>query len=205
MNKLLALCFVSLLAGGCGPTLVKASTFDKVTVDLPMVARKRTMPLVIVLTRESIPDTIEVKDDDGGTTRVILKELRGWLGAQMKEAFAQLYDDVSVVEKASEVPPRRNVQIHVLLKRVTFDHTKGGFGNIIASQAKVTWSIGLRLSDEQEYFFSMNNTIGGDLTDFQPAIKTAFASAIKSFAADYVNNKLDQHEAPAAVKPAEPL
>jgi hypothetical protein len=101
-------------------------------------------------------ETIEVRDD--GKPRVVLHDLAGWFGTQLKDSFGQIYENVSVAKSEKDLPRERHLEIHILVKRFTLAHLLGGWGNIICSQAKLTWSIGLRMSGDSEYAFSSSST-----------------------------------------------
>jgi hypothetical protein len=178
------------LAGCGGPTLVDAGRLKKAVVDMPMVARKRSTPVVLVLTESSVPQTIEVRDD--GKPRVLLHDLAGWLGSQLKESLGQIYENVSVAKSEKEVPRERHLEVHVLVKRFMLEHVLGGWGNIICSQAKLTWAIGLRMSGDTEYAFSSTGTESGDCGSFKEAVNDTLIRAVQDFSTSYVNGQLGE-------------
>jgi hypothetical protein len=183
----------ALFLAGCGPTLVKASSFAPVVVDLPMVAHKRALPVAIVMTAQSLPDPVAAKDGD--RTRGEVHELRSWLGEQLKRVLSQLHQQVLVVEDESQLPHERHVQVHVLLKRLEVAYNVG-WGNLTT----VTWSLGIRMSDQPDYFHTsvgkVGNEITGDLTGISKSLGSAFGRLVQQIAAEYVTASAAEDEAP---------
>jgi hypothetical protein len=185
--------FFALLLAGCGPTLVKASSFAAVVVDVPMVAHKRALPVAIVMTAQSVPDPVAAKDGD--RTRGEVHELRSWLGEQLKRVLSQLHQQVLLVEDESQLPHERHVQLHVLLKRLEVEYNVG-WGNLTT----VTWSLGIRMSDQPDYFHSsvgnVGNEVTGDLTSISKSLGSAFGRVVQRIAAEYVTASTAETEAP---------
>jgi hypothetical protein len=126
------------------------------------------------MTPQSVPDPADAKHGDH--TRAVVRELRTWLGAQLKDVLSQLHQQVLVVEDEKQLPSERHVQVHVLIKRIEVEYNVA-WGNL----ATLTWSIGVRMSDHPDYFLSTVDTvhseITGDLVSIPKALSSVFVTA----------------------------
>jgi hypothetical protein len=161
---------------------------------VPLVGRKSARPVYIVLDPARVPDAMPVfvnGVNQGGQMR----DMRLFVERDVRRAFANYFDHVSVVSPTQVPHSAESVIVDVVLDRLsTVSQTIENQTNIeVRGNASLNWSIALRPASVVEYLWAFTGSSRGDATsDPQVAYRTLLEHAITDMLRDYAQQHVQE-------------
>ena len=192
---------VALAVSGCATSRLSVGSMAVSPPSL-MVAKKSPRTLLIVVDPARVPAEVPVLvggEDRGGR----LTEVQQFVTRDLKKAFSTYFDQVVVAAPGQAVPPGPHAIADVKLERVEVVQTarrSSGVMTYTAGAAAMTWGLGLRLSESDEYLYSFaGESVGTPSESPDFVFRTMFESAITDLLKGYTDKGVHARllEAPA--------
>lgn len=180
-----------------------------------LVARKLPRTLVLVVDPARVPDAVELNAstsmDPQGGERFRLLELRRFVTRDLRDALANYFDKVEVVSAGNPMPSEPHVVGDVKIDRVQLHGVP--VGGLTYTIIEMTWGIGLRPSEAQDYAFTV--AMEAKSSESYPTFEAGMAQLVESAILGLnkaltekgglaaIEQAMAPKEAPAADKPAE--
>jgi hypothetical protein len=195
----------ALLVSGCAGVSKLSVSSMAVSPPSLMVAKKSPRTLLLVVDPAKVPVEVPVLvggEDRGGR----ITDVQQFVTRDLKKAFSTYFDNVVVAAPGQAVPPGPHAVADVKLERVEViqtAHRTSGSMTYTAGAAALTWGIGLRLSESDEYLYSFaGESVGTPSESPDFVFRTMFESAITDMLKGYTDKGVHARllEAPAPEK-----
>lgn len=168
---------------------------------LPMVARKISRPLYIVLDPALVPDSYVIPEQTNKEIRIL--EIREFVRRDLRSGLAVLFDRVVVV--APGVPfPEGALVAHVRVQKFSADVDMATTGNQTAARVygQMGWSIGIRGSTAIDFAFSHTENVQGSFPLTHVSQTAEMMTSTYQLAIEHVLAKLAEPEIVAKLEQA---
>jgi hypothetical protein len=181
---------------GCvlGPTRHSLTTMNVSPPGL-MVAKRSPRTLYLVVDSAKLPAEITVQMA-GNPTRETIADLQEFVRRDLKKAFSAYFDDVQVVSVGQPLGQSPHVVADVKIDRIEAIRTgqrNNGILVVYSAVTSMTWGLGLRPSESDEYLYSFageSRGTSGDTADF--VYRSMFESAITDMLKGYTDKQVHQ-------------
>ena len=209
MNPLRLLSFLAAaaLASGCAMASLSVSALAVSPPSL-LVAKKSPRTLVLIVDPARVPAQMPVLvggADQGGK----LTDVQAFVTRDLKKAFSTYFDEVLVAAPGQPLPAGAHAVADVKLERIEVVQTARRTSGVMAytaGAAALTWGLGLRLSESDEYLYSFAGESVGTASEspdfvFRSMFESAIGDLLKGYTEKQVHARLLEAPAPAG-KPA---
>jgi hypothetical protein len=192
---------VALTTSGCGPSEFSLKAIQPAPPSL-MVAKKSPRVAFLVIDDAKVPDRVSVLvggKDRGGK----LIDFKEFVRRDLQRAFSNYFADVKVVAANEPLPKEPCVAIDVKVDRVEVVAIQG------IGHAVMTWGMGIRPSEAEDYLFSFAGQSAGDVANepvfvFRSMLEAAITDMLKGYTDKQVHQKILELSVPPAAPAAVP-
>jgi hypothetical protein len=166
---------------------------------LPMVARKISRPLYIVLDPALVPDSYVIPERTNKEIQIL--EIREFVRRDLRTGLATLFDRVTVVAPGSPFPAGALVA-HVRIQKFAADVDMMTNGSQTAARVygQMGWSIGIRGSLATDFAFSHTENVQGSFPLTHVSQTAEMMTSTYQIAIEHVLAKLAEPEMAAKLE-----
>ncbi|MCP3142798.1 hypothetical protein [Pyxidicoccus xibeiensis] len=176
----------------CGPSRLSVKEM-RVTAPSLMISNKSPRTAYLVLDPAKVPAVMPVlvdNTDRGGR----LEDVQAFVQRDLVKVFGNYFDKVEVVAPGQPLPSTPHAVIDVKVERVEV-RVAGVVGGTSVGHAAMTWGLGLKLSEENEYLFSFAGESAGTATGdvgvvFRSMFEEGIADMLRGYSDKDIHSKV---------------